>query len=841
MESSLRDSKKAQRAGRKEDLAAMIVQHIHNSATMPIIAAIDTVGYKKKPANREIGAIRNRLSGSGAHIETNIYSLAKYMEQGKTVQGALLRDKLEANEDTDSRFIQQQLFCIDIDNTGERQLTTPEAIQSVCNAAGITPAIIAESFSSSEKLRKYHAFFISDKPVKDAETARAILLSLQDVFEGAADPACKDPGRLIFGTAPDKQVIISGGYTPIEALTATEPKQQRQESTPAPAPQSKAKHNNSEYQQAEPAVLLGMIDVNALSYEAYLSVLCSFKAAGGSLEDFLAWDSAYNGKKRDFLRADAKMWKSAHGKKHTVAGLKHFAALHSPAAYAAYIAELSPAPDDLRQRKPKKAKQESSGEAAGIADLTPLETPFKRPANYVDFVFKNSYNKIVLIPQLLAENMRKTCNYIFVKGADSAEQMRRFWYEHGVYIPINDEFIKDKLRERIKPFGVTLCKKSYIEEAFYHLTIDPAFCNNEELNPDENIINFKNGLLHLDTMQLTAHTPEYLSTIQIPCNYNSELSLSDAPTFDRFITHLANNDKDSKQTLLEYIGAAISNVIGAHFKKALFLKGQGNCGKSQYILLLSKLLTERYFGSKSLAELESRFGKYILYNKRVVGDPDLRFMKMPELEVFKKATGGDPIDLESKGKNSFTYRYNGLLLFGCNKPPRFGGDKGDWVYNRMLFINCGDPIPQEEQDPLILDKMYAEREAIVAAAVAALLPAIKNHYTFTESLESKKAMAAYKAENDIVQEFLMTCCKLRNNGFKDKITKQALFNAFLTWARNCNYRTLPTLKEFKTSISQYTGLDINDLERKSNGDRYYIYTLTDEAKREMGLFDSVNN
>lgn len=371
MESSLRDSKKTQRTGGKEDLAAMIVQHIHNSATMPIIAAIDTVGYKKKPANREIGAIRNRLSGSGAHIETNIYSLAKYMEQGVTVQGALLRDKLEANEDTDSRFIQQQLFCIDIDNTGERQLTTPEAIQSVCKAAGITPAIIAESFSSSEKLRKYHAFFISDKPVKDAETARSVILHLQDVFEGAADPACKDPARIVYGTAPDKQVIISGGYTPIEALTAPEPKQQRQENTPAPAPQSKAKHNNSEYQQAEPVDLLGMIDVNALSYEEYLSVLCSFKAAGGSLEDFLAWDSAYNGKKRDFLRADAKMWKSAHGKKHTIAGLKHFAALHSPAAYAAYIAERSPAPDDLRQRKPKTAKQGSSGEAAENGSQNP--------------------------------------------------------------------------------------------------------------------------------------------------------------------------------------------------------------------------------------------------------------------------------------------------------------------------------------------------------------------------------------------------------------------------------------------------------------------------------------
>ena len=830
----------------------MVAQLISNAATLPVIAAVDTVGYKKKPADGAVGAIRNRLSGTRAHTQTNLINLATAMEQGRTVQGALLRDKLNDSDEeknTDNRFIKQRLFCVDIDNTGKQQLTSIEEIQSVCNAAGITPAIIAESFSSSEKLRKYHVFFVTDEPVTDVKQARKILLYLQKVFEGAADSSCKDPARIVYGTAPDKQVYICGGYTPLPVLldapTVPEPIPAKQESTPAP--QSRAKRSNSEYLPADPDELIVILDPNVLTYDEWVKVAGAHKLSGGNEAVFDAWNRQYIGKKADY-KADLKTYRAmngkagANGRPLTIATLKDIVKKYHPAQYEAYIAGLSPAPDELRRLKPKKKKQESSGGAAGIADLTPLDTPFKRPANYVDFVFKNSSNKIVLIPQLLAENMRRTCKYIFVKGADSAEQMRRFWYEHGVYTPINDEFIKDKLRERIKPFGVTLCKKSYIEEAFYHLTIDPAFCNNEELNPDENIINFKNGLLHLDTMQLTAHTPDYLSTIQIPCNYNSELTLSDAPIFDRFITHLANNDKDSKQTLLEYIGAAISNVIGAHFKKALFLKGQGNCGKSQYILLLSKLLTERYFGSKSLEELESRFGKYILYNKRVVGDPDLRFIKMPELEVFKKATGGDPIDLESKGKNSFTYRYNGLLLFGCNKPPLFGGDRGEWVYNRMLFINCGDPIPQEEQDPLILDKMYAEREAIVAAAVAALLPAIKNHYTFTESLESKKVLTAYKAENDIVQEFMMSCCKLRNDyKLTDNIDTKTFFNAFLMWARSCNYKSLPTVREFRTSLCQYVGADIDTIERKSNGKRYYIYTLTDEAKQEIGVFDSISN
>lgn len=352
----------------------MVAQLISNAATLPVIAAVDSVGYAKKPAGREIGAIRNRLSGTSAHTETKLINLATAMEQGRTVQGALLRDKQNEDEDTDSRFIKQQLFCIDIDNDGEQQLTSIEDIQSRCKAAGITPAIITESFSSSEKLRKFHVFFITDEPVNDVETARKIIRYLHEVFGGAADKACKDAGRIIFGTSPDKQVYICGGYTPLPVLldapTVPEPIPAKQES--APAPQSKAKHINSEYQQAEPDVLLFMINPDELDYKgdesSFIRVTAAYKAAGGSLETWLAWCRQYTLSKKSAAeqeRENRRTWAGLNCKKVTPGSLKHFAALHSSAAYAAYIASLSPALDDLRQLKPRKQKQESSGEQAG--------------------------------------------------------------------------------------------------------------------------------------------------------------------------------------------------------------------------------------------------------------------------------------------------------------------------------------------------------------------------------------------------------------------------------------------------------------------------------------------
>ena len=55
-----------------------------------------------------------------------------------------------------------------------------------------------------------------------------------------------------------------------------------------------------------------------------------------------------------------------------------------------------------------------------------------------------------------------------------------------------------------------------------------------------------------------------------------------------------------------------------------------------------------------------------------------------------------------------------------NKLPRFGGDDGSWVYDRILVVKCDNVIPAEKQDKQLLDKMYAERDGIIFKLVQAL-------------------------------------------------------------------------------------------------------------------------
>lgn len=85
-----------------------------------------------------------------------------------------------------------------------------------------------------------------------------------------------------------------------------------------------------------------------------------------------------------------------------------------------------------------------------------------------------------------------------------------------------------------------------------------------------------------------------------------------------------------------------------------------------------------------------RFGTSALWGKRLAGNADMGSAKIDELEKFKAITGGDTIDYEFKGKDRFSAKYTGLLIFCCNNLPKFGGDRGEHVYDRMITLPCNN-------------------------------------------------------------------------------------------------------------------------------------------------------
>lgn len=434
----------------------------------------------------------------------------------------------------------------------------------------------------------------------------------------------------------------------------------------------------------------------------------------------------------------------------------------------------------------------------------------------------------------LAEYVRRHLHYRLVSETEN-EPPRVFVYDCGVYRHYGPELFQGRIKDFIGDYSKALISMSPILEAYRQILIDTGRTKQSELDADTDIINFRNGVLQLSDLTFQPHSPDVLSTIQIPCDWTGKASPT--PVFDRYMDTLTWGDDDVKRLLLEFMGVALSNVHGGKMKKALFLFGPGNTGKSQLRILLSKLLGDRLCSSADLADLEARFGASNLYGKRLVGSPDMRYATVNELRLFKTVSAGDPITVEFKGATPFTYVYKGVLWFCCNELPCFGGDNGPWVYERIVPVRCSNVIPEEQRDALLVERMYAERAGIVYQAIQAVRHVVENGYRYDIPTSVMQDRQQYAVENNSVLSFFETCMRRTLSGEAvDKFcTTGSVYRVYQAWCRlNVRNGYAKTQKEFRKALAEHLNLSKDDLIKQQKGQSYFNgITLKREAKVEF--------
>ncbi len=395
-----------------------------------------------------------------------------------------------------------------------------------------------------------------------------------------------------------------------------------------------------------------------------------------------------------------------------------------------------------------------------------------------------------------------------------------YLYYNGVYHLLNDvelkAFIKMFLPEEIRT-------KHHWEAVFEEFKTDNPV-EDDLLNADENIINFKNGIYDITENKLKEHSPDILSTIQIPCNYTEAASLKDAPLFKKYLEDLQGDDDVTKKFLLEYIGAIISNVQGNRFKKVLLLVGKGNTGKTQLREFVISLIGAQNNISIDLKNLNEPFGVANLVNKRLAGSGDMSYAKVSEINVLKELTGGDDIYGNVKYKPQFSFKYNGFLWFNCNDLPLFGGDNGEHVYERFMVVTCNNVIPKEKRDSFLLNKLLSEKDIVASVCVKHLRLAINRGYKFVESEAMEIDRDLYRIQNHNLLAFLKETCSIGNGR-----TLRTEFNLrYFSWCRFNNYKPFG-----KNSITKILTEEYGVKLTKSNGDIYYELSFHDDFLYEQ--------
>lgn len=199
----------------------------------------------------------------------------------------------------------------------------------------------------------------------------------------------------------------------------------------------------------------------------------------------------------------------------------------------------------------------------------------------------------VVVP-LLAKYVREHLNYILVR--DNGKQgLLKYVYEGGCYRLYSNDMLMGVIKQYFADYDEELVKMGNVTEALQHITTDLNYVGQGELDANEGLINFKNGLLHVTErdVNLIPHTPTVYSTIQIPCDWTG--IPEPTPVFDAYMKKLTNGDPAIERLLLEFIGVCISNIKGWRLKKSLFLVGDGDTGKSQLKSLVERLLGKGNF------------------------------------------------------------------------------------------------------------------------------------------------------------------------------------------------------------------------------------------------------
>ncbi|EAU45085.1 DNA primase family protein [Salipiger bermudensis] len=317
-----------------------------------------------------------------------------------------------------------------------------------------------------------------------------------------------------------------------------------------------------------------------------------------------------------------------------------------------------------------------------------------------------------------------------------------------------------------------------------------------DLNADPLAVNVKNGTLKF-RLDLDPHDaewgdvgPSWKVTLEkhrredrisklIPVEYDPDAK---CPHWQAFLDRVQPS-RDMQVFLQRYVGYCLTGKTTE--QKLVFNYGGGRNGKSTFVDTLAKIFAD--YGTtvpiETLTGAEQRKGSDATPD--LVRLPGARFVRASEPEqgtrmkeaMIKALTGGEAIMIRRMMQEfvEVTPEFK-LMISGNHKPEIRGSDDGIW--RRVLLVPWLEQIPEEEVDPTLPDKLWAEAPGILAWAVQGYLAWAEGGLSIPDAV--RQATDEYRQESDKLRMFLQSECEI--TGLPDHFEKSSeLRDAFNGW------------------------------------------------------------
>ena len=154
------------------------------------------------------------------------------------------------------------------------------------------------------------------------------------------------------------------------------------------------------------------------------------------------------------------------------------------------------------------------------------------------------------------------------------------YYRDGVYVRNGETKIKEMVHDTMEGEESSQFCGEVIGKVQRGTYVDRL----EFTDRADHKIVLKNGILDLDTLELSGHTPDWLSLTKFPVIFDKEAK---CPKIMKFINEVAR--QDDIPLLQEWTGYNLW-IFGYPAQKAMLLVGDGGNGKSTYIGLIEALV-----------------------------------------------------------------------------------------------------------------------------------------------------------------------------------------------------------------------------------------------------------
>ena len=420
------------------------------------------------------------------------------------------------------------------------------------------------------------------------------------------------------------------------------------------------------------------------------------------------------------------------------------------------------------------------------------------------------------ITQSVPDKVTNKDIYVLLKetGAICAVNNKiHFFTEEGIWPVVSEKTAVLLIRKMfIDPDWQPILSDDKVRNILRSLMGDPALQKTEDEFIHSDLLKLSRGVWSISRGKYIPSEKDLLFSRMIKADVSKELP-PEPPAFHDFCKRVFSPDKleEKKRVLYQIIGFCISDI--ENIKKAIFLIGPANCGKSVILRFIQRLVGNEYVSNVSLANFSHRFSVIEMYGKtlNISGEVPSGVLSASAFDAFKAITGGDRVNLERKGQQPFYGVVNAKLLFAGNMLPTFAKVDGtNSLVERLHILLFDMAVDEKEIDKGIEDKLWQERDAIVRYALEQLKYFLIKGKTFTVLDDEKVMLDEITKMANPIHDFLESCVEY---GDEYAVHISDVFDAYKDFAAN---EGLPDIDRttFRKLMSNQSNIKVGQTKRR---------------------------